>query len=199
MIVQTGAMTVTFPAAFADLPDRAFRPLRRVEFQNLVDQGLFEDTHVELVGGVLVEMSPQGKRHSQVIRTLTRLLVMAVGDEYDVGVQTPLAVDDISLPEPDLQVLPVGPYWAAHPDRALLVIEVSYSSLRFDLGEKARRYAAAGYLEYWVVDVVSRTVHVHTGPSDNGWDRLVIRGDGDLQSSAVPTVSVNLDGLFPTE
>ncbi|WP_331334038.1 Uma2 family endonuclease [Euzebya tangerina] len=184
------------PTALADLPEDAFRPLRRVEFQAMVDQGLFEGTNVELVGGVLVEMSQQGQPHSQLIRLLTRLIVRSVGDDYEVGIQTPLAVDEISLPEPDLQVLPAGPYWDAHPEQALLVIEVSNSSLRFDLGEKARRYAASGYPEYWVVDVEGRQIHVHRQPSNEGWRSVEIVSSGVLRSSAVPAVVVRVDELF---
>ncbi|MGI9016139.1 MAG: Uma2 family endonuclease [Euzebya sp.] len=180
----------------SELPSDAFRPLRRAEFQALVDTGTFDGTHVELVGGVLVEMGPQGEQHSETIRRLTKLLVHAVGDDYDIGVQTPLAVDDITLPEPDLQVLPAGPYWTEHPDRALLVIEVSRSSLRFDLGVKARRYAAADYTEYWVVDLDDQQIHVHTGPSADGWSRVDVITDGVLASSAVPSIRVPLARLF---
>ncbi|WP_370324388.1 Uma2 family endonuclease [Euzebya sp.] len=188
-------MTTVTTAPTAELPD-AFRPLHRREFQALVDQGLFEGTHVELVGGVLVEMSPQGGRHSDMIRWLTKLLVRAVGDRYDIGVQTPLAVDDLTLPEPDLQVIPAGRYLDDHPSQALLVIEVASSSGAFDLGEKARRYAGADYPEYWVVDIPDRRVHVHTRPEGERWRSIDEITGGVLMSSAVPSVVVDLDELF---
>ncbi|MGI9017266.1 MAG: hypothetical protein ACR2HR_09220 [Euzebya sp.] len=41
------------------LPEE-FRPLRVQEYHQLIQLGVFEGTRVELVGGVLVEMSPQG-------------------------------------------------------------------------------------------------------------------------------------------
>jgi len=40
-------------------PDQP-RPLRRDEYALLVEQGRFEDEHVELLEGTLVQMSPQG-------------------------------------------------------------------------------------------------------------------------------------------
>lgn len=179
-----------------ELPDGVFRPLRRTEFEAMVDQGLFDGTNVELVGGVLVEMSPQGSPHTTVVVRLTKMLVRAAGDDYEVGVQTPLAVDDISLPEPDFSVMRQGPTFEAHATRALLVVEVSRSSLPFDLGVKAARYAAAGYPEYWVVNVDRARVHVHTQPTSEGWGRVDVVSDAVLTSTTVPALSVDLPVLF---
>lgn len=152
-----------------DIPADVFRPIRVEEFQAMVELGLFEDTHVELLGGVLVEMSPQGAPHNTVIRRLNRLLMAGLDDSLELGVQVPLLVDDISQPEPDFMIIPAGLAFDEMPSRALLVAEVSVSSRSFDMGVKARRYAAAGYPEYWVVDSVRLEVVVHTGPSPDGW------------------------------
>ena len=58
------------------------------------------------------------------------------------GSATPIAVSDLSEPEPDLYVtVPRSTYRAAHPTTATLVIEVSHTSRRRDLGIKARIYA----------------------------------------------------------
>lgn len=175
----------------SELPD-CFRPLRSVEFQRLVELGLFEGTHVELVGGVLVEMSPQGPLHNTVIRRLTTVLVRAAGDAFEVGVQVPLDVDDITLPEPDFTIVPAGRFTDRHPDTAMLIIEVAVSSAPFDLGEKARRYAAAGFGEYWVVDLGRRCVHVHRDPTADGWGSVVRRATGQLSAMAVPGLTIDL-------
>lgn len=50
-----------------------------------------------------------------------------------------------------------------------LLIEVSNSSLRYDLGEKADLYAAAGIVEYWVVDVQHHCVNCMTEPIDGNY------------------------------
>ena len=72
-----------------DIPAEVFRPLRVEEFQAMVEMGLFEDTHVELLGGVLVEMSPQGAPHNTVIRRLNRLLLAGLDETMELGVQVP--------------------------------------------------------------------------------------------------------------
>ncbi len=174
-----------------ELPE-AFRPLRSVEFQRLVDLGLFEGTHVELVGGVLVEMSPQGPLHNTVLRRMNRVLVLAAGDAFEVGVQVPLDVDDITLPEPDFTIVPAGRFTDRHPDAAVLIVEVAVTSGRFDLGEKARRYGAAGFGEYWVVDLDRRCVHVHRDPSPDGWGSVVRHTAGELAATAVPGLVIDV-------
>ena len=48
------------------------------------------------------------------------------------------------------------------------------TSIRYDLGRKARDYGGWGTLEYWVVDLARRVVVVHTRPSDAGYGSVVI-------------------------
>jgi Uma2 family endonuclease len=47
-----------------------------------------------------------------------------------------------------------------------LVVEVSDSTLGFDLTTKAELYARAGIAEYWVVDVAARRLIVHHEPRE---------------------------------
>ncbi len=169
------------------LPEE-FRPLRVDEYHQLIELGVFEGTKVELVGGVLVEMSPQGPAHFGLIPYLNHLLVSLVGDDYTVSPQGPVIADEISEPEPDFAILTKrDTRRTGKPTDALLVIEVSNSSLRFDLGEKARRYAGAGFGEYWVIDVQDRSIHVHRGPRPDGtWTAVETVREGELQAVAGP-------------
>ncbi|HEY3353889.1 MAG TPA: Uma2 family endonuclease [Polyangia bacterium] len=142
------------------------RPLRRGEYDRLVALGCFADERLELLRGVLVAMSPQGALHAEVIRRLTRLLIVALGDTAVVQGQSPLALDDSSEPEPDVAVVPPGDYAEEHPARALLVIEVADSSLRKDRLVKGGLYAEAGIPEFWLVDLDARVVEVYRDPVD---------------------------------
>src|SRR5690349_19277278 len=81
------------------LPEN-FRPLRRVEYDKLVELGVFKEERIELINGVLVPMSPIGTRHSNAIDLLTLLLVRALGDVARIRVQNPLAQGEISEPQP---------------------------------------------------------------------------------------------------
>lgn len=175
-----------------------FRPLRVDEYHKLIELGVFEDQKVELVGGVLVEMSPQGPRHFGLIPYLTHLLVGLVGDDYVISPQGPVIADEISEPEPDFAVLSRrDTRITGKPTDALLVIEVANTSLRFDLGEKARRYAGAGYPEYWVIDVMRKVVHVHRGPSPDGtWASVQVQAEGPLTALAVPPITIDVGQLL---
>ena len=175
-----------------------FRPLRVDEYHKLIELGVFEGQKVELVGGVLVEMSPQGPRHFGLIPYLTHLLVHLVGDDYVVSPQGPVIADEISEPEPDFAILSKrDTRVTGKPTDALLVIEVANTSLRFDLGEKARRYAGAGYPEYWVIDVTRRVVHVHRGPNPDGtWTSVEVQADGPLTAFAVPPITLDVGQLL---
>ena len=51
------------------------RPLRRVEYDKLVELGQFRGERIELLGGVLVHLSPVGTPHASTVQRLTTLLV----------------------------------------------------------------------------------------------------------------------------
>lgn len=143
-----------------------WRGLTRERYEAMVGAGLLEDAPVELLEGLLAEVSPQGAEHADVITVLNRHLTRNLPDPWFVRPQLPLAAGEWSEPEPDLAVAhrTVG----AHPTTAALVIEVAVSSQRTDL-VKARVYAAATVTEYWVVDVPAREVVVHTRPGPTGY------------------------------
>lgn len=123
-------------------PDLAERQRRITldEYHRIVEAGILgEDEHVELIDGMLVAMTPQGRAHARVIQRLTRLLVRTLGDDLEVLPQLPLTLPDDSEPEPDLAVVRAEDAQSGehHPRTALLVIEVAGDSLRLDRGSKA--------------------------------------------------------------
>ncbi len=172
------------------LETETLRPLMRAEFMRLVDLGVFdEDEKIELLWGVMVKMSPQGKRHSVAILKLNMLLAPRLVGRAAVGVQLPFAASDDSQPEPDLAVVDAHPPEDDHPGKAFLVIEVADSSLRRDR-LKARLYAAAGVPEYWIVNVADGWVDVHRSPEGNTYRQVTrVERDGVLALQAFPDVT----------
>jgi len=175
------------------------RPLRRAEYERMVDAGLFQNERVELIRGIIARMSPQKDAHAMVIQILTRLLVPGLVGRADVRVQLPFAIGEYSMPEPDLALVSVGRFGQPHPDRAFLIIEVAETSLAEDRTEKAEVYAEAGVPEYWIVNVLDRTVEVHTEPSRGAYTRVTpFRIGQTLAPSAFPEVSLTVADLFST-
>lgn len=169
------------------------RGLRRDEFMRMVDEGMFVGEPIELLGGELVEMSPQGDRHSWVIEEITSQLAPLLAQGYAVRVQLPLAVDDVSLPEPDVAVGERSTP-RAHPGAAHAVIEIAETSQRYDLEHKAPRYAAAAVPLYVVLDLPGRRAVVHTDPTADGYTSVTDVGPGD--EIAVLDVPLDLTRLL---
>lgn len=88
---------------------------------------------VELIDGEIIEMSPQGSRHSTAVVLAEALLRRLLPDDAHIRVQMPLALDDRSVPEPDLAVVRGSPrdYRDRHPATALLVVEVADAPCRW--------------------------------------------------------------------
>jgi Uma2 family endonuclease len=131
------------------------------EYHRILEAGGFdEDARVELLGGLLVTMSPKTRAHENAVAWLARWLMQAVDfDVFEVRVASPLTLGD-SEPEPDLAVIALNAPRPYHPATATLIVEVAVSSLRRDLGTKTELYARAGVPEYWVLALDQRRLIV---------------------------------------
>jgi Uma2 family endonuclease len=171
------------------------------EYHRLIDVGVLgEDERVELLEGVIVEMTPQGRAHALVISRLNQFLSGVRGDTQRVRPQLPLSLGD-SEPEPDLAVVTRQEEETAevHPRSALLVVEVGDESLRRDRLLKGRIYARARVPEYWVVDVVNRAVEIYTEPDltvARYCAMRTLRVGETLSSSVLPGLALPVAELF---
>ena len=163
----------------------------------MIEQGLFEHEHIELICGALVTMGPQGARHLETIRRFNRILMFALGTRAQVLVHSRLAVADDSAPEPDLVVVPVRDYSAEIPSHAHMVIEVAEASLRKDRGVKVALYAAAGIPEYWIVDLTVDMIEVYTEPHGSSYGSVARHQRGAVIAPvAFPEVRVTVGDVF---
>jgi Uma2 family endonuclease len=182
----------------ASLTDRV-RPLRRIEYDRLVEAGLLANEKVELIRGLIVRMSPQGARHAAAIQKLNHLMVLALvaSGRAAVRVQLPLALGEDSEPEPDLAVVPPGTYRDQHPTSALIVIVVAESSLTADRRDKGALYAAGGVPEYWIVDTGHERIEIHSDIVDRAYGRVTPYRRGEIITSvAIPELQVRVDDVF---
>lgn len=181
----------------ASLAPEHFRPLRRVEYDRLVELGTFDGERIELIAGELRRMSPIGPPHTSTVDRLNELLVVALQGRARVRTQGSFAAGELSEPEPDFCVLPRGDYDHAHPHEAHLIIEVADSSLKYDRGQKAALYAECGVPEYWIVNLVERVVEVHRAPQAGGYRELsVVPKGARLRILAFPDVELAVDDFL---
>jgi Uma2 family endonuclease len=150
------------------------------EYHRLIEAGGFdEDARIELIDGLLVDMSPKTAEHENVIAWLNQTLVLAVDRaRFEVRIASALTLER-SEPEPDVIVIDRDAPRPYHPGSARLVIEVAVSSQRRDLRVKPRLYARAGVPLYWVIDVDRRRAVVHTEPGPDGYASAEMLGPGD--------------------
>jgi len=156
--------------------------------------GILDDTRMELVDGVLYDMSPAGPRHVRVVTMLTERFVLGVRGRFWVRVQDAILTPDGGWRSPDLLVIPREDEERI-ADSALLVVEVASSSRARDVG-KAAVYAAVGVPEYWIIDVDRDEVLVHREPGDAGYASVERFGPGDTISPLIDLPPVDLAALL---
>ena len=103
-------------------------------------------------------------------------------------------------------VVLANPMWAFRtanpgPEDIRLVAEISDSTLAFDLRVKAKLYARAGIVEYWVIDVQGRRLIVHREPQSDGSFGSVLsyRENEPVNPIAAPETEFRLADLFKEE
>jgi Uma2 family endonuclease len=180
---------------------------QRVEYQRLVDVGVFEGEPLELIAGQLIVAEPQHSPHATAVGMAQDALGAAIPAGWIVRIQAPLALDDESAPEPDVAVVrgSRADYRHAHPARAALVIEVAESSLAFDRVQKGSLYARAGIADYWIVNLEDRVVEVYRNPGADvtapfGWRYTSLerfRAPATLTPLGVPAAPVPIAALLP--
>lgn len=117
---------------------------------------------------------------------------------YGVLTQSTLPFDTLNFREPDFVVMDAPlEEREARPDEIALIVEVSDSSLRYDLGTKARAYAAWGAPDYWVVDVAGRRVVAHSQPGPDGYARVEALGPGRTLTLPRLEVAIEVVDLLP--
>lgn len=162
------------------------------EYHRMGEAGVFESgIRVELIDGEVFQMTPIGSRHAAAVMRLDQAFHHAFAGRTTVSAQLPLVLDDYSEPEPDLALLAVrGDFYASKlpsaPD-AVLVVEVSMTSLRFDRELKLPRYAEAGVPEVWIFDLAEARLHVYRQPvGDTYTDCRTLGRDDTVEVEAFP-------------
>jgi Uma2 family endonuclease len=162
-IAKTGPFSVALQSTA--VPGPCVKHWNREEYHCLGKQGWFREQKVELLQGELIVLTPQSYAHANAVHRIFHQLSGLYGAEFSVRMQVPLVHEPNSEPEPDISVVP-GSWrdYSDHPQTAVLVVEVSKSSLDYDLHTKAHLYASMGIPDYWVLDLENRQLLVHRQP-----------------------------------
>lgn len=183
------------------LPDVEVHRWTRKEYEKAAYAGAFGDRRVELVDGVVYDMTAQHSPHAAGVQKARRALEAAFpASRYDIRGQMPLALSRFSMPEPDLAVVPGGPddYVKSHPKTALLVLEVADTSQYHDRVRKVGIYALAGIRDYWIANLAKDVVEIYREPARGDYQlkQTFQRGER-IAPLACPEVAIAVNDLLP--
>ena len=193
------------PIAAPPIVEPTPRRWTREEYYRMGELGLFHGQRVELIEGEIMVLSPQNWPHSSTVDRVSEALRRVLGTGFWVRTQFPLNLGT-SDPEPDVSVvLGRREDYSDHPTTAVLIVEVSDSSLTYDRTRKASLYARAGIADYWIVNLVNNQLEVHRDPRPDpaqhyghGYASVTVLGRQDIISPlAAPQVSLAVSDLLP--
>ncbi len=189
------------PMGWEPTPNR--RRFTRAECAFLEDNGLLTGRY-ELIDGEIISKMAQNLPHKIAVMLITAWLMRVFGDAFiqcQMSVGVDLADAEINAPEPDVSVLsrPLASLPDSEPAPAdvLLLVEVSDSTRHFDLTTKARLYARAGIVEYWVADIKARRFVVHRNPTPTGYTEVTeYSAEAEIATLARPDAPIRVSELF---
>jgi Uma2 family endonuclease len=168
---------------------------------------VFHDRKVILIDGEILEMAAPSPR-SSLAQTKAEDWCRSVfpKDRYWVRGQMGMYFGINTDPVPDIAIVAGAPQLnTQHPKMAELVIEVSDTTLAYDLGDKASLYAAAGIKDYWVIDVENRQLYAFRDPQPDATKKYghwyanvsVLNPTNTIAPLAAPNSPVSVGELLP--
>lgn len=134
------------------------------EFERLTEIGAFSGQKIELIEGEMIEKMSQNEPHFNAVLLMQYKLLSLFGQGYLVLMQLPMHLGN-SKPEPDACVIEGVPQGRIEiPLTALLVVEISDTTLQTDRDVKSHIYARAQIAEYWIVNLNARQIEVRRDP-----------------------------------
>ncbi len=175
------------------------------QYEEFCKRGYFDKGRVEFVRGEIIDMGIQGWPHALTLSLLGEVLRRVFTPGYWIYDQKTFPIVG-SQPEPDAAVIPGSPRdYTDHPTNAVLIVEVSDTTLAYDLTTKAELYATAGIADYWVLDVENRQLHVFRDPqplppaleATAYQTHLTLSPTDHVSPLAAPTASILVSELLP--
>jgi len=187
-------------------------PIRRFsvsEYQMMGEKGILsDDEHIELIDGVIIQMSVEGTKHSFIITKIAKhFYELVIAGKALLRVQNPIVLNDDTEPEPDLALVKPREdayYLETHPcpNDILLLIEVADTSLEYDKEIKLSRYASSKIKEVWIINLADNIIEVYREPLllANGTLGYQKRADfvkgNTLTPQAIPTLEIAVDDML---
>ncbi len=137
------------------------------DFHRLGETGIFEGRRPVLLRGIIREQGMMNPPHAVAIELATDSFRAFLPVGFRLRAQLPLVLSQETDPMPDMAIVTgsARDYRTEHPATAILVLEISDTTIDTDLTEKAELYATARITDYWVLDLAKRQLHVLRDPA----------------------------------
>ncbi len=177
------------------------------KYLQAAELGWFNHQRVELIEGEVIYMSAISVHNFQGVVRVDRILQRIFTNVFFVSTQCPIQVSALSAPEPDVAVIAgrFEDYKEQLPQTAVLVVEISDTSLGYDRIEKASLYARADVPDYWIVNLKDRRLEIRRQPIEDAtasfgysYANTQILTENDLVSPlAMPDEQIAVADLLP--
>lgn len=180
------------------LGDIRLRPLRRGVFARLCQCAGVDGASLELVGGAVVDRRDDDPARAQAVAHVAARLRAQAGAAGRIAVGAAWAIDDYSMPRPDVRVAALGDHLELGLCTTPLVVEVA----RRDRGGAARHelFAGAPLAEYWQVDLEAAVIDAWRGRDVRlgSWATVTRYRRGEVVRHATrPALALTVDELVP--
>jgi Uma2 family endonuclease len=169
-------------------------------YHQAIDSGVFDGQNLELLRGELVLMPPEGEPHVYFSDRAAQILRSRLAGKAQVREARPVTLPNGSEPQPDLAIIqPLDTVYLEHhpyPENIFWLIEYSYSTLAYDLGDKQIVYAQSAIPEYWVVNLRDLQLTVFQDPAPLGYQTVIQLRDGKISPLAFPDISIEVRSFF---
>ena len=173
----------------------------REEAHCLAEIGFPNASRLELVNGEIIDHMGKKRPHVLWHNLVRQWLELVFGGEF-VQSEDPIDVAPGDLPtsepQPDLIVTtkPIRAFSEnPKPEELRLVVEISDTTVQFDLNVKGKLYARAGIVEYWVINVPEKKLIVLREPRDGKYTRIATHASHEEIAPLGIEVRICLDKL----
>lgn len=171
------------------------------DYHRMINVGLLDNRHVELLNGEIIEMPPEGPEHAQQSTDTADYLRELLSHQAVVRDSKPITLPESrSEPEPDLAIVqPLRALYRTrhpYPENIFWLIEYANTSLSKDLDVKRKAYAAAEIQEYWVVDLRHRQIKVFREPVEGNYRLELTLTTGEICPLAFPSIVILVQRLL---
>lgn len=172
------------------------------DYYRMAEAGILTaNDRVELIEGEIIQMSPIGARHLGCVNRANDVFTAAFRGRAVVSPQNPVRLSNYTEPQPDLAVLAWrSDYYASKTPAAgdaLLVLEVSDTTLRYDRDVKLPLYAKAGVPEVWIENLGDDFILVCRDLTEGAYKvRLTLHRGQSVSPAAFPDAVFRIDDLL---